>query len=87
MVTMPLPTAWVSRPPGRFRPPSGGGPEPSRQGASHWRLPRLEQVRQAMDDLASREGLRHINLTAKDARFMKTRHGIVPGYNAQSMVS
>ena len=46
-----------------------------------------EQVRQAMDDLASREGLRHINLTDKDARLMKTRHGIVPGYNAQSMVS
>ena len=31
--------------------------------------------------------LRHINLTDKDARLMKTRHGIVPGYNAQSMVS
>ena len=46
-----------------------------------------EQVRQAMDDLASQEGLRHINLTDKDARLMKTRHGIVPGYNAQSMVS
>ena len=35
-----------------------------------------EQVRQAMDDLASQEGLRHINLTDKDARLMKTRHGI-----------
>ena len=46
-----------------------------------------EPVRQAMDDLASREGLRRINLTDKDARLMKTRHGIVPGYNAQSMVS
>ena len=46
-----------------------------------------EQVRQAMDDLASQEGLRHINLTDKDARLLKTRHGIVPGYNAQSMVS
>ena len=45
-----------------------------------------EQVRQAMDDLASQEGLRHINLTDKDARLMKTRHGIVPGYNAQSMI-
>ena len=45
-----------------------------------------EQVRQAMDE-ASQEGLRHINLTDKDARLMKTRHGIVPGYNAQSMVS
>ena len=46
-----------------------------------------EQVRQAMDDLASREELKHINLTDKDAHFMKTRQGIVPGYNAQAMVS
>ena len=44
-----------------------------------------EQVRQAMDDLASREGPKHINLTDQDARLMKTRRGIVPGYNAQSM--
>ena len=27
-----------------------------------------EQVRQAMDDLASQESLKHINLTDKDAR-------------------
>ena len=40
-----------------------------------------EQVRQAMDDLASKEGAKLINLTDKDARMMKTRHGIVPGYN------
>ena len=40
-----------------------------------------------MDDLAGQERLRPINLTDKDARLMKTRHGIVPGYNAQSMVS
>ena len=46
-----------------------------------------EQVRQAMDDLASRESLKHINLTDKDARLMKTRQGIVPSYNGQSMVS
>ena len=46
-----------------------------------------EQVRQAMDDLASKEGAKLINLTDKDARMMKTRHGIVPGYNAQAMVS
>ena len=37
-----------------------------------------EQVRQAMDDLASQESLKHINLTDKDARLMKTRQGIVP---------
>ena len=46
-----------------------------------------ERVRQAMDDLRRQEGPQRINLTDKDARMMKTRHGIVPGYNAQAMVS
>jgi len=46
-----------------------------------------EQVRQAMDDLESREGAKLINLTDKDAQMMKTRYCIVPGYNAQAMVS
>ena len=49
-----------------------------------------KQVRQAMDDLASlasQESLKHINLTDKDARLMKTRQGIVPSYNGQAMVS
>ena len=46
-----------------------------------------ERVRRAMDDLASQEGLKQINLTDQDARMMKTRHGIVPGYNAQAVVS
>ena len=46
-----------------------------------------EPVRQAMDDLASQESLKHINLTDKDARLMKTRQGIVPSYNGQAMVS
>ena len=40
-----------------------------------------------MDDLASQENLKHINLTDKDARLMKTRQGIVPSYNGQAMVS
>ena len=40
-----------------------------------------------MDDLASQESLKHINLTDKDARLMKTRQGIVPSYNGQAMVS
>ena len=39
-----------------------------------------------MDDLASQESLKHINLTDKDARLMKTRQGIVPSYNGQAMV-
>ena len=46
-----------------------------------------EQVKQAMDDLASQGSPKHINLTDKDARLMKTRQGIVAGYNAQAMVS
>ena len=49
-----------------------------------------EPVRQAMDDLASQESLKHINLTDKNARLMKTRPGIVPSYtsyNGQAMVS
>ena len=46
-----------------------------------------EQVKQAMDDLASQDRLKHVNLTDKDARLMKTRQGIVPSYNGQAMVS
>ena len=46
-----------------------------------------EQVKQAMDDLASQGSPKHINLTDKNARLMKTRQGIVAGYNAQAMVS
>ena len=45
------------------------------------------QVRQAMDDLASQERHKRINLTDRDARLMKGRQGIVAGYNAQAMVS
>ena len=46
-----------------------------------------DRVRQAMDDLASQEDPKSINLTDRDARMMKTRHGILPAYNAQAMVS
>ena len=45
------------------------------------------QVKQAMDDLASQERHKRINLTDRDARLMKGRQGIVAGYNAQAMVS
>ena len=45
------------------------------------------QVRQAMDELASRGRQKCINLTDTDARLMKSSQGIVPGYNAQAMVS
>lgn len=46
-----------------------------------------DRVRQAMDDLASQEDPKHINLTDRDARMMKTRFGVLPAYNAQAMVS
>ena len=52
-----------------------------------------QRVRQAMEDLPERERPSRykrptrINLTDKDARLMQTRHGVVPGYNAQAMVS
>ena len=46
-----------------------------------------ERVRQAMDDLDCREGGKRINLTDQDAKLMRTRQGIAPGYNAQAMVS
>ena len=46
-----------------------------------------EQVMQAMDALAGRGRQKHINLTDRDSRLMKSSQGIVPGYNAQAMVS
>ena len=46
-----------------------------------------DQVRQAMDELASQEDPKVINLTDRDARMMKTRYGILPAYNAEAMVS
>ena len=39
-----------------------------------------------MDDLSNEEG-RRINLTVREARLMKTRQGVMPGYNAQAMAS
>ena len=46
-----------------------------------------DQVRQAMEELASQEDPKVINLTDRDARMMKTRYGVLPAYNAQSMVA
>lgn len=44
-------------------------------------------MKAAVDQLKAEEGRRHINLTDKDAKLMKSRQGIVPGYNVQGMVS
>ena len=46
-----------------------------------------EQVREAMAELEDQQDVRQINLTDAEARLMKTRQGIMPGYNAQAMVS
>ena len=44
-------------------------------------------MRQALDDLGHRDSGQRINLTDQDARLMRTRQRIAPGYNAQAMVS
>jgi hypothetical protein len=44
------------------------------------------EVKAAMQELAE-EGRKRINLTDKDSELMKSRHGIVAGYNAQAVVS
>ena len=46
-----------------------------------------DQVRRAMDELEDLKGRKSINLTDRDARFMKMRQGFLPAYNAQAMVS
>ena len=46
-----------------------------------------DQVRRAMEELEGLKGRKNINLTDHDARFMKTRQGFLPAYNAQAMVS
>lgn len=46
-----------------------------------------EQVRTAMDRLAKHPGWTRVNLTDADAQLMKGRQGMMPGYNAQAMVS
>jgi hypothetical protein len=63
------------------------------EGISPVRLPReLEQakaLKQRVEDAMGRLGRNggQINLTDLDARLMKGRRGIMPGYNAQAMVS
>ncbi len=45
-----------------------------------------ERVHLAMEHL-NNQGLRRVNLTDEDAQLMKGRQGIMPAYNAQTMVS
>ncbi len=46
-----------------------------------------DRVRRAMDELEDLKGRKSVNLTDRDARFMKMRQGFLPAYNAQAMVS
>lgn len=45
------------------------------------------RVQEALADVTAEEGPTWVNLTAGQARLMKSRQGIVPGYNAQAMSS
>jgi hypothetical protein len=46
-----------------------------------------EKVLEAMERVSREEGLERSNLTDEDAELMKSRQGIVAGYNAQAMVA
>jgi len=66
----------------------GDDPPPARLSPALTRAERLrEQMRAAMKRLAQRRGPAKVNLTDGDAHFVKGRSGIVPGYNAQAVVS
>lgn len=45
------------------------------------------EVKAAMERLAEEEGLKRVNLTDGDAKLMKSRQGIVAGYNLEAVVS
>jgi transposase len=52
----------------------------------HVQLLRAE-VKDAMRRVSEEEGRKRVNLTDNDADFVRTRHGIVAGYNMQAVVS
>lgn len=52
----------------------------------HSQLLRTE-VKTAMERLAAEDGLERVNLTDSDAKLVKSRQGIVAGYNIQTVVS
>jgi len=63
-------------------PPPARLPEELQQAkALRWR------VQDAMSRLGLNKGMGTVNLTDEDAQLMKGRSGIMPGYNAQTMVS
>ena len=63
-------------------------PPPPRLPAELQRAQTLrERIQHAMNRLAQDNRLTRVNLTDEDARLMKGRQGIIPAYNAQTMVS
>jgi transposase len=46
-----------------------------------------ERVQEALGELERDEGVTRINLTDSDAQLQRTRHGVLPGYNTQVVVS
>jgi transposase len=46
-----------------------------------------EEVKTAMEQLAAESGRKNINLTDGDTQLMRSRQGIVPGYNLQAVVA
>ena len=66
---------------------AGNDPAPSHLPAKLVKAEKLRaEVKAAMEELAE-EGHKRINLTDKDSELMKSRQGIVAGYNAQAVVS
>ena len=66
----------------------GDDPPPPRLPEQLTQAQRLrEKVREALERISGEEGLERVNLTDEDAQLVKSRQGIVAGYNAQAMVS
>jgi transposase len=66
----------------------GDDPPPPRLPAELQQTQALrERIQDAMNNLAQDQSLRRVNLTDGDAQLMKGRQGIMPGYNAQAVVS
>ncbi len=65
----------------------GEGPAPVHLPAELTRKQELcQKVKEAIEQLETEDGREETNLTDEDASFMKSRHGIIAGYNAQVMV-
>ncbi len=67
---------------------TGDDPPPPRLPDALTKAERLRnEVKEAMQKLAAQEGRTRVNLTDEDAVLVKSRQGIVTGYNAQAVVS